>query len=225
MIGYMERTCRLAVLPLLDSGYDTVGTRVNVSHLAAAPVGAVVTFTAEVTGVNDRRILFRVEARDETEKIGEGTHERTIINVARFASRLASKNVNKGLRSQKARDGFESAECPFAAAAGRGRYGCVAGLATVEIQQLAFVVIDCACVLADVAGGINSAGKLAELAPLDGFQGADADFGGIGNLPKETPRLWRIVARPKALLSSIMRLPSQSGTPPRGARQIPNRAY
>ncbi len=91
MIGYMERTCRLAVLPLLAPGYDTVGTHVNVSHLAAAPVGAVVTFTAAVTGVSERRILFRVEARDETELIGEGTHERTIIHVARFATRLASK--------------------------------------------------------------------------------------------------------------------------------------
>jgi predicted thioesterase len=93
MIGYMERTCRRAVLPLLATGYDTVGTHVNVSHLAAAPVGAVVTFTAEVTGVNERRILFRVEARDETELIGEGTHERAIINVARFATRLAAKKT------------------------------------------------------------------------------------------------------------------------------------
>lgn len=93
MIAYMERTCRRAVLPLLAPGYDTVGTHVNVSHLAAARLGAVVTFTAEVTGVNDRRILFRVEARDETELIGEGTHERTIINIARFAERLASKKM------------------------------------------------------------------------------------------------------------------------------------
>jgi predicted thioesterase len=93
MIAYMERTCRRAVLPLLESGYDTVGTHVDVSHLAAAPIGATVTFTAEVTSVNDRRILFRVEARDETEPIGEGTHERTVINVARFATRLASKKA------------------------------------------------------------------------------------------------------------------------------------
>lgn len=91
MIGYMERTCRDAVLPLLDPGHDTVGTHVNVSHLAAAPLGMMVTFTAEVTGVQDRRIRFRVEARDEKEKIGEGTHERAIINVAKFATRMAEK--------------------------------------------------------------------------------------------------------------------------------------
>jgi fluoroacetyl-CoA thioesterase len=91
MIGYMERTCRNAVLPLLDSGYDTVGTEVHVSHLAAAPIGTVVTFQAEVTGVNDRRVQFRVEAWREDEKVGEGTHERAIINVAKFAARLAEK--------------------------------------------------------------------------------------------------------------------------------------
>jgi fluoroacetyl-CoA thioesterase len=91
MIGYMERTCRDTVLPLLDPGYDTVGTHVNVAHLAAAPMGMAVTFRAEVTGITDRRIQFRVEAWDEKEKIGEGTHERAIINVAKFATRLAEK--------------------------------------------------------------------------------------------------------------------------------------
>lgn len=91
MIGYMERTCRDTVLPLLDAGYDTVGTHVNIAHLAAAPMGMAVTFQAEVTGVLDRRIQFRVEAWDEKEKIGEGTHERAIINIAKFATRLAQK--------------------------------------------------------------------------------------------------------------------------------------
>jgi fluoroacetyl-CoA thioesterase len=91
MIGFMERTCRDTVLPLLDPGYDTVGTQVTVSHLAAAPMGMAVTFRAEVTGVAERRVTFRVEAWDEKEKIGEGTHERAIINVAKFATRLAEK--------------------------------------------------------------------------------------------------------------------------------------
>ena len=50
-----------------------------------------VTFSAEVIAVNDRRVQFRVEAWDEKEKVGEGTHERTIINVAKFATRLAQK--------------------------------------------------------------------------------------------------------------------------------------
>ena len=92
MIGRMEMTCRDVVKPLLDAGYDTVGTHVDVYHLAAAPIGAVVTFTAEVAAVDGRRLQFRVEAWDEKEKIGEGTHERAIINVAKFATRLAEKN-------------------------------------------------------------------------------------------------------------------------------------
>ena len=91
MIGFMERTCRDTVLPLLDPGHDTVGTHVNVAHLAAAPLGMTVTFSCEVTGVTERRIQFRVEARDEKETIGEGTHERAIINVAKFTSKMAQK--------------------------------------------------------------------------------------------------------------------------------------
>ncbi len=93
MIGYMERTCRDTVLPLLDPGHDTVGTQVNVAHLAAAPLGMTVTFSCEVLSVTDRRIQFRVEARDEKEKIGEGTHERAIINVARFTAKMAGKGA------------------------------------------------------------------------------------------------------------------------------------
>jgi fluoroacetyl-CoA thioesterase len=91
MIGYMERTCRNLVLPLLEPGYDTVGTHVDVAHLAAAPLGMAVRFLAEVTGVAERRVQFHVEAWDEKEKIGEGAHERTIIHVARFATKLAEK--------------------------------------------------------------------------------------------------------------------------------------
>ena len=91
MIGLMERTCRDTVLPQLETGYDTVGTHVDVYHLAAAPMGSNVRFTAEIAGVVERRVTFRVEAWDEKEKIGEGTHERAIINVAKFAARMADK--------------------------------------------------------------------------------------------------------------------------------------
>ena len=91
MIGYMERTCRNLVLPMLEEGHDTVGTQVNVSHLAAAPMGMVITFRAEVTGASEKRVQFKVAAFDEKEKIGEGTHERAIINIAKFATRLAAK--------------------------------------------------------------------------------------------------------------------------------------
>jgi fluoroacetyl-CoA thioesterase len=91
MIGMMEYACRNAVLPMLEAGYDTLGTKVSVSHLAAAPIGSCVTVTAEIAGVTDRRVEFRVEAWDETQKIGEGTHERAIVNVARFTERMAEK--------------------------------------------------------------------------------------------------------------------------------------
>ena len=91
MIGYMERTCRNAVLPMLEAGYDMVGTHVDVYHLAAAPIGASVTFTAGITAANGRRVEFRIEAWNESEKIGEGTHERAIVNVAKFVLKLAAK--------------------------------------------------------------------------------------------------------------------------------------
>ena len=93
MIGLMERACRDTVLPQLETGYDTVGTHVNVFHLAAAPIGATVNITAEITEVVERRVKFRVEAWDAKEKIGEGTHERAIINVAKFAARRAEKQT------------------------------------------------------------------------------------------------------------------------------------
>jgi len=91
MILGLERTSRNAVLPLLDPGYDTVGTHVNVYHLAATPVGMTVTFRTEVTSVEDRRVNFKVEAFDEKEKIAEGTHQRFVVNVARFAARVQEK--------------------------------------------------------------------------------------------------------------------------------------
>lgn len=91
MIRLMEHACRDAVLSLLDSGHDTVGTHVNVFHRAAALVGSQVTVRAEVLGTTDRRIQFRVEAATEKETIGEGTHERTIVNVAKFAAKQAEK--------------------------------------------------------------------------------------------------------------------------------------
>jgi len=91
MIGWMERTCRDAVLPLLEPGHDTVGTEVNVSHLAATPMGMTVTFKAEVTGVDGRRVNFKVEAWDEKEMCGQGTHQRAIVNIARFAAKMQTK--------------------------------------------------------------------------------------------------------------------------------------
>lgn len=91
LIGLLEMTCRNSVLDLLDAGYDTVGTHVDLKHLAATPMGMGVTFRSVVTGVEDRRIGFAIEAYDDKEKIAEGTHERFIVHVERFAARLQAK--------------------------------------------------------------------------------------------------------------------------------------
>lgn len=93
MIGFMERTCRNLVLEFLEPGHDTVGTHVDVKHLAAAPMGSNVRFVAQILSVNERRVNFKVEAFDEKEKLGEGTHERTVINVQRFATKMAAKKA------------------------------------------------------------------------------------------------------------------------------------
>lgn len=95
LIAFMERTSRETVLPMLETGYDTVGTHVNVAHLAAAPMGSSVTFTAEIISANERRVEFRVTAKSANEVIGEGTHERAIINVQKFAARAAAKLQQK----------------------------------------------------------------------------------------------------------------------------------
>lgn len=93
MIGYLERTAHLGVLPYLKEGQTTVGTLVNVRHLAATPVGMAVRFRAELLQQEGRRLLFKVEAWDEVEKIADGEHERFIIDTARFDARLAEKQA------------------------------------------------------------------------------------------------------------------------------------
>jgi fluoroacetyl-CoA thioesterase len=88
MILCMEHTCRNLILSMLDPGHDTVGTHVNVWHRAAAPLGAKVTVFAELTAVENRRAEFRVEARLGEKIVGEGTHQRAIIDTARFAEKV-----------------------------------------------------------------------------------------------------------------------------------------
>jgi len=92
MIGFLEMTARDSVLPFLDEGYDTVGTRVDVRHLAATPMGMKVTFRSELTAVEDRRLTFKVEAFDDKEKIGEGTHERALL-MSRSSPPAYSRNL------------------------------------------------------------------------------------------------------------------------------------
>ena len=96
LIWNLEMASRNAIKPLLDDGFDSVGTEVNVKHLAATPLGMSAVFRAEVTHVDGNRVRFRVEAFDEKEKIAEGTHERYIVNIARFASRVQAKAALSG---------------------------------------------------------------------------------------------------------------------------------
>jgi fluoroacetyl-CoA thioesterase len=91
LIGHLEMTARDSVKPFLDPGFDTVGARVDVRHLAATPLGMRVTFRSELTAIEDRRLFFRVEAFDEKDKISEGNHERAIIQVGKFAARVQAK--------------------------------------------------------------------------------------------------------------------------------------
>ena len=91
LIGYMEWAARNAIKPFLDENEDSVGTLVNIRHLAATPVGMSVEFSATVVEVADRRVLFRVEARDEKELAGEGTHERFVVSLPRLVAKLAAK--------------------------------------------------------------------------------------------------------------------------------------
>lgn len=93
MISYMERTAHQAVLKYLNEGQTTVGTLVNVRHLGATPVGMQVRFRAELVEIDRRRLRFKVEAWDAVEKIGEGEHERFIIDRDRFDERLAQKQA------------------------------------------------------------------------------------------------------------------------------------
>jgi predicted thioesterase len=95
LIGHLEYTCRNLVKPMLEDDYDTVGTHVDVKHLAATPVGMPAVFRAEIVSVEERRVNFKVEAFDEKEKIAEGTHQRFIVNITRFAARLAEKAANR----------------------------------------------------------------------------------------------------------------------------------
>jgi predicted thioesterase len=86
MIGLMERAGIQAVQPLLPEGHTTVGFEVHVKHFAATPKGKKVTVRAELLEVDGRKLRFKVEAHDEDKKVGEGTHRRAIVPVAKPAS-------------------------------------------------------------------------------------------------------------------------------------------
>jgi fluoroacetyl-CoA thioesterase len=91
LIALMENAARLAVEPLLAADQTTVGVRVDVRHLGASPSGEHIRAHAELTEVDGRRLIFHVEAFDTHEKIGEGTHERMVVDPARLLARAQAK--------------------------------------------------------------------------------------------------------------------------------------
>ena len=96
MIMAMENAALNAIKPYFAPGESAVGTRVDVRHLAATPVGRRIVAFAEVTAAAGRHIEFAVHATDGTEEIGRGTHERAVIDLAKFAERLAAKAAGAG---------------------------------------------------------------------------------------------------------------------------------
>jgi len=91
MINLIEAAALAAVEHLLPAGYQSLGTRLEVRHVAATPVGMRVSATATVLAVEGRTIRFGVEAHDEKEPIGGGLHERVVVNVAKFDQRVQRK--------------------------------------------------------------------------------------------------------------------------------------
>lgn len=91
MVNLMEAAALHAVEKFMPPGYQTVGTHLDVKHFAATPVGLRVRAEAELLKVDGRTLTFRLTASDERETIGEGTHERLIINVERFDQRMQRK--------------------------------------------------------------------------------------------------------------------------------------
>jgi predicted thioesterase len=91
MINVIEAAALAAVEHLLPEGHQSLGIHLDVRHFAATPVGMRVRATAELTGLDGRTLSFRVEAHDDKEAIGEGTHQRVVVNVARFDQRVQRK--------------------------------------------------------------------------------------------------------------------------------------
>jgi predicted thioesterase len=91
LINVLEAAALAACEHLLPDGHQSLGIRLDVRHFAATPVGMTVTARAEVVEVDGRQVRFRLEARDDREPIGDGSHERVIVNVARFDARVQRK--------------------------------------------------------------------------------------------------------------------------------------
>jgi fluoroacetyl-CoA thioesterase len=91
MVGFIEWACIEALRPFLDANERTVGTHIDVSHVSATPVGLMVTAEVELLEIKGRKLRFKVACRDDKGPIGEGYHERGVIDLARFMERVNAK--------------------------------------------------------------------------------------------------------------------------------------
>ena len=91
LIGLMEEASQTSVAPYLEEGMTTVGTKLNVSHDAATPVGMKVWADSELVEIDGRRLVFNVKAYDECGLVGQGTHERFIVRLERFMEKAGAK--------------------------------------------------------------------------------------------------------------------------------------
>jgi predicted thioesterase len=91
MINLIEAAALAAVEHLLPAGHQSLGIHLDVRHFAATPIGMRVHASAELIAIEGRTLTFRVEARDERESIGDGTHQRVVVNVERFDQRVQRK--------------------------------------------------------------------------------------------------------------------------------------
>jgi len=91
MVAFVEATCIEALAPYLEADEGTVGTQINMSHVAATPIGMSVTARVELVTMERRQLLFRAVCRDAKDLIGEGLHERFVINRPVFMARTESK--------------------------------------------------------------------------------------------------------------------------------------
>ena len=91
LVALAEKTCWQSVAPALEEGSGTVGTKLDLEHTAPTPLGMTVTCHSELIAVEGRKLTFRVQLEDEKGPVGGGTHERFVINEAKFAAKAAAK--------------------------------------------------------------------------------------------------------------------------------------
>jgi fluoroacetyl-CoA thioesterase len=97
MVGLIEWACVELLRTDLPPGYQTVGTHIDVSHVSATPIGMTVTADVELIAINGRILRFRIRCADESALIGEGTHERALINSVKFLKRIVQKREEQGV--------------------------------------------------------------------------------------------------------------------------------